>query len=234
MWRTYLRRVGEDISEYFPPVCLPAWHWVGIPVWVVALVLSTWLSTSENIPFSRSVWLVVPIGDLTKLRLLGLGSVAVPLLQKLASRLEMLVRLEQRAVPVRLGLGKLRYWRVVRALGGRYPSSRAVCRHTIRLPENPTDFGILPTVAEPLVTTAPLVVIVAIVPGAFLKPKVLVGVRTVELRGGFLVSSTLEEWVPLERPFSDTLASSVLLVGWSTTRTVEHKMKSCFQQFLIQ
>lgn len=232
MWRTYLRRVGEDISEYFPPVCLPAWHWVGIPVWVVALVLSTWLSTSEKIPFSRSVWLVV--GDLTKLRLLGLGSVAVPLLQKLASRLELLVRLAQRAVPVRLGLGKLRYWSVVRALGGRYPSSRAVCRHTIRLPENPTDLGILPTVAEPLVTTAPLAVIVAIAPGAFLKPKVLVGVRVVELRGGFLVSSTPVEWVPLERPFSDTLASSVLPVGWSTTWTVKQKMKSHFQQFWIQ
>lgn len=100
-----LRRVGEDISEYFPPACRPAWH----PVWVVVLLLSTWLSTSEKIPFSRSVWLVVPNGDLTKLRLLGLGSVAVPLLQKLASRLELLERLEQRAVPVRLGLGKLRY-----------------------------------------------------------------------------------------------------------------------------
>lgn len=98
-----LRRVGEDISEYFPPTCRPAWH----PVWVFVLVLSTWLSPSEKIPFSRSVWL--DIGDLTKLRVLGLGSVAVPLLQKLASRLELLERLEQRAVLVRLGLGKLRY-----------------------------------------------------------------------------------------------------------------------------
>lgn len=225
MLRAYLRRVGEDISEYFPPACRPAWH---IPVWVVALVLSTWLSTSEKIPFSRSVWLVIPIGDLTKLRLLGFGSVAVPLLQKLASRFELLERFEQRAVPVRLGLGKLRYWRVVRALGGRYPSSTAVCRPTIRLPENPTDFGILPTVAEPLVTKAPLAVIVPIAPGAFLKPKVLVGVRVVELRGGFLVSSAVVEWVPLERPFSDTLASSVLPVKWSTTWTVKRKIKSCF------
>lgn len=108
--RTYLRSVGEDISEYFPPACLPVWHWVGISVGVAPPALSTWLSTSEYIPFSLSVWFVVPTRDL---RLFGLGSVAVPLLQRLASRVAMLERCDERTAALlllpRLGLGKLRY-----------------------------------------------------------------------------------------------------------------------------
>lgn len=232
--KTYLRRVGEDISEYFPPACLPAWHWVGTSVWVAVPALSTWLSTSENIPFSLSVWFVTPTRDL---RLLGLGSVAVPLLQRLASRVVILERFDERAAALpllpRLGLGKLRYWRVVRAFGGKYPSSTLACRLESRLPEKAMDLGIFPTVAEPLVTMAPLAVMVAMVPKGFLKPKVLVGVRVVELEGGFLVSSMFvcrSDWILLERgerhPFSDTLASSVL--------PVKGKMKSCFLKLWIQ
>ena len=67
---------------------------------------------------------------------------------------------------------------------------------------------------------APLAVMMVMPVPCFLKPKVLVGVRHV-LEGGFLVSSPLlrpasdgERWMPLDlgesRPFSDTLASSVL------------------------
>lgn len=69
------------------------------------------------------------------------------------------------------------------------------------------DFGIFPRVAEPLVMTAPLAVIVAALE-VFLKPNVLVGVWEPELEGSFLLS-----YVGIcgeKRIFSDTLASSVL------------------------
>lgn len=162
------------------------------------------LSVSENTPFSRSVWLALA---LARLRLFGLGSVAVPLLMGLAS----MERLVPRVVPMllleRLGRGRLRYWRVVRVLGGRYPSSTLVCLPTRRDEPKPIDLGIFPIVAEPVVMTAPLAVTVAPLE-VFLKPNVLVGVWEPELEGSFLLS-----YVGIcgeKRVFSDTLASSVL------------------------
>lgn len=107
----------------------------------------------------------------------------------------------------RLGRGRLRYWRVVRALGGRYPSSTLACLPTRRDEPKPMDLGTFPRVAEPLVSTTPLVVIVA-APEVFLKPNVFVGMWEPELKGSFLLS-----YVGVcgeKRIFSDTLASSVL------------------------
>lgn len=158
---------------------------------------------SENTPFSRSVWLAL---DLDRLRLFGLGSVAVPLLMELASTERPVLRVVPMLLLERLGRGRLRYWRVVRALGGRYPSSTLVCLPTRRDEPKPMDLGIFPKVAEPLVSTAPLAVIVAALE-VFLKPNVLVGVRDPEFEG-FLLS-----YVGIcgeKRIFSDTLASSVL------------------------
>lgn len=127
----------------------------------------------------------------------------MPLLSKVASKERPVPRL----VLERLGRGRLRYWRVLRELGGRYPSSTLVCLPTRRDEPKPTDLGIFPRVAEPLVTMAPLAVIVTAVE-LFLKPNVLVGVWELELKGSFLLSyvGTCGE----KRLFSDTLASSVL------------------------
>lgn len=92
-------------------------------------------------------------------------------------------------------------------LGGRYPSSTLVCLPARRDDPKPMDLGIFPKVAEPLVITAPLAVIVAALE-VFLKPNVLVGMWELELEGSFLLS-----YVGIcgeKRLFSDTLASSVL------------------------
>lgn len=200
--KSHLRIVGDDVSELFPPPCLSAWHWES----PLALFSGpkAMLSVSENTPFSRSVWLAL---DLARLRLFGLGRVAVPLLMELASMERPATRVVPMLLLERLGRGRLRYWRVVRALGGRYPSSTLVCLPTRRDETKPVDLGIFPSVAEPLVSTAPLEVIVAELE-VFLKPNVLVGVWEPGLEGSFLLS-----YVGIcgeKRIFSDTLASSVL------------------------
>lgn len=137
----------------------------------------------------------------------------------------------------RLGLGRLRYCSVERALMGRKLSSWwwGWWRWEPPSEEEPPpsfnpptrgrcpDLGNFPKVAEPLVMVAPLAV-TSVTRPCFLNPKVLVVVvlpllagRTV---GCFLASSPLllrpasdgERWRPL-RPFSDTLTSSVLPGG---------------------
>lgn len=90
-----------------------------------------------------------------------------------------------RVVPMllleRQGRGRLRYWRVVRVLGGRYPSSTLVCLPTKRDEPKPIDLGIFPRVADPLA-----VIIAAL--EVFLKPNALVGVWETGLKGSFLLS----------------------------------------------
>lgn len=94
------------------------------------------------------------------------------------------------AAPARLGLGRLRYCSVERALMGRKPSSwwwwpsmdAPSCPPAFSPPasERAPDLGIFPRVAEPLVMVAPLAVTMVTIPWpCFLKPKVLVGVREV-------------------------------------------------------
>lgn len=137
----------------------------------------------------------------------------------------------------RLGLGRLRYCSVERALMGRKlsswwwwwgwwrwgpPSEEEEPPPSFNPPTKGRcpDLGSFPRVAEPLVMVAPLAVTIVTRP-CFLKPKVVVvavlPLLAGRIVGSFLASSPLllrpasdgERWRPL-RPFSDTLTSSVL------------------------
>lgn len=196
------------------------------------------LSLSEEMPFSLSVWLTSPGRELPRDVLEGSLSLGTGRPADLLLMLEsMLLVLHLFPAPFRLldllGLGKLRYCKFVRELRDRYPSSwfGAPSMLVFRPVDRPTradDLGILPSVADLLVTVAPLAVIMAspaTEPLCFLNPKLLaLAVGVLELLGRvFLDSSPLLRpasdgerltWEALGEslPFSDTLASSVFPV----------------------
>lgn len=193
------------------------------------------LSLSEEMPFSLSVWLTSPGSELPRDVLDGSLSLGTGRPADLLLMLEsMLLVLHLFPAPFRLldllGLGRLRYCKFVRELRDRYPSSwfGAPSMLVLRPVDRPTradDLGILPSVADLLVTVAPLAVIMASPaadPVCFLNPKLLaLAVGVLELLGRvFLDSSPLLRpasdgerltWEALGEslPFSDTLASSV-------------------------
>lgn len=177
----HLRNVGEETC------CLPVRGTVAAPPLCIATPLLR-LSISET-PFSRSVWLASRLAEPLAL--------AMPIeffpWEVTESTAASMLLVEERfplraAAPERLGLGRLRYCRVERALIGRKPSSWCPntvppsCPPAFNPPdsERAPDLGIFPSVAEPLVMVAPLAVTIVTIPWpCFLKPKVLVGVREV-------------------------------------------------------
>lgn len=177
----HLRNVGEETC------CLPVRGTVAAPPLCIATPLLR-LSISET-PFSRSVWLASRLAEPLALAMLIEFFPWEVTESTAASMLLVEERFPLRAAaPERLGLGRLRYCRVERALIGRKPSSwcpKTVppsCPPAFNPPdsERAPDLGIFPSVAEPLVMVAPLAVTIVTIPWpCFLKPKVLVGVREV-------------------------------------------------------
>lgn len=226
-----LRKVGEAMSGYLQPGCLKL-------VWLVEVGLDLGeldretLSESETDTFSLSVWLMVT--GLHRPEPILVGSLrlvleaALDLLLTLESILLELERCPPRAtIPLELdlaGRGRLRYCRGFFELTSKTPSSwfwepsRLVLRPPFPLSEMAEDLGIFPSVAEPLVTVAPLAVIRAPDP-VFLNPKEPVVGGLAMPEGGFFPSSPLlfpasegDRCMLLEGtfPFSEALASSVL------------------------
>lgn len=177
----HLRNVGEETC------CLPVRGTVAAPPLCIATPLLR-LSISET-PFSRSVWLASRLAEPLALAMLIEFFPWEVTESTAASMLLVEERFPLRAAaPERLGLGRLRYCRVERALIGRKPSSWCPntvppsCPPAFNPPdsERAPDLGIFPSVAEPLVMVAPLAVTIVTIPWpCFLKPKVLVGVREV-------------------------------------------------------
>lgn len=245
-----LRKVGEAMSGYLDPGCLrpdwPAELEVGLDLGGVdSPAAGSW---SDTPTFSLSVWLTVmglersePTFPSLRLAPACVDAPTADLPLTFESMLLELERCPQRpataaADPLEdlAGLGRERYCRVtLEPLQlRRMPSScgcepsRLVLRTPpmlVPLPRAADDLGALPSVAEPLVSAAPLEVIrVPAGPGIFLYPKELVAGGREIPEGGFLPSSPLllpasdgERCIPAELlegtlPFSEALASSVL------------------------
>lgn len=237
---SYLRNVGEAMSGYLDPGCLSPW----VPQALAEVGLDLGepdretLSESETatFSFSLSVWLTVTGLERPDPILVGSLSFEVvapaDLLLTLESMLLVLDRWPPRpGMPLGLdfeGRGRLRYCREVLELTCSATSSwcwepsKLVFLPAFDLPPMAADLGILPSVADPLVMVAPLLVIMAADPAplGFLNPKEPVAMDLPMPEGGFFPSSPL--LLPASEgdlgrddpfggvfPFSEALASSV-------------------------
>lgn len=236
----YLRNVGEAISGYLDPGCLSPW----VPQALAEVGLDLGEPDKETLSesdtatfsFSLSVWLTVTGLERPEPILVGSLSLEVVAPADLLLTLEsMLLVLDLwpplPGIPLVLdleGRGKLRYWRVVFELTCRTTSSwfwdpsRLVFLPALDFPPMAADLGIFPSVAEPLVMVAPLLVIIveAPTPLGFLYPKELLAVDLPMPDGGFFPSSPLlfpasegdlckDDPLRGVFPFSEALASSV-------------------------
>lgn len=242
---SHLRNVGEAMSGYLDPGCLSPC----VPQALADVGLDLGepdketLSESETatFSFSLSVWLTVT--GLERPEPIFVGSLSfevvapADLLLTLESILLVLDLWPPRpGMPLVLdldGRGKLRYCREVLVLTCSPTSSwfcdpsKLVFLPAFDFPPMAADLGILPSVAEPLVMVAPLLVIIAEdpTPLGFLNPKEPVAVDLPMPEGGFFPSSPLlfpasdgdlcrDDPFRGLFPFSEALASSVLPNEW--------------------
>lgn len=202
--------MGEAISGYLDPGCLSP----GVPEALAEVGLdlgeldSETLSESDTatFSFSLSVWLMVTGLDLPEPILLGSRSLEAAAPADLLLTLESMLLVLERwpplpGIPLPLdfdGRGRLRYCRVVFELTCRTPSSwfwepsKLVFLPALDFPLMAEDLGIFPSVADPLVMVAPLVVIIVEDPNPdFLNPNDPVAVDLPMPEGGFFPSSPL-------------------------------------------
>lgn len=237
----YLRNVGEAMSGYLDPGCLSPC----VPQALAEVGLDLGepdketLSESETatFSFSLSVWLTVTGLERPDPILVGSLSleVAAPadLLLTLESMLLVLDRWPPRpGMPLALdldGRGRLRYCSEALELACSTTSSwfwepsRLVFLPALDFPPMAADLGIFPSVADPLVMVAPLLLVIPgddPTPLGFLNPKEPVAVDLAIPEGGFFPSSPLlfpasegdlcsEDPFRGVLPFSEALVSSV-------------------------